>query len=171
MEFIYRKIKGIKMKLNESNMLVEEELYSDIPIEALFSIICRNQFVFVNRESKKLNITGRQIPCLRLISDHPGIIQDDIANTLQIDKGFIARVIKKLEDDEFLYRTIDPNNRRKYHIYLTEKGKNIIPEIKSIDEKWEKIVFEGLNKDEKCKLIEFIDLLSKNSIKKIKNCD
>jgi Transcriptional regulators len=159
------------MKLNELNIPVEEKLNSDIPIEALFSIICRNQFVFVNRESKKLNITGRQIPCLRLISDHPGITQDDIANTLQIDKGFIARVVKKLEDDDFLYRTIDPTNRRKYHIYLTEKGKNIIPEIKAIDEKWEKIVFEGLKKDEKCKLMDFIELLAKNSIEKIKNCD
>lgn len=141
----------------------------DIPLEVLFSILNRNHFVFVNKEAKHLNITGSQMPCLKFISHKPGITQEDLANTFQIDKGSIARAVKKLEDNELLYRINDPANRRKYLIFLTEKGENIIPEIKGIEERWKKIVCEGLNEDENSKLMEFMNLLAENSIEKIKN--
>ncbi|MFA0834325.1 MAG: MarR family winged helix-turn-helix transcriptional regulator [Methanobacterium formicicum] len=141
----------------------------EIQLEILLSIICRNHLVFTNRKAKRLNIKGRHIPCLMLISDCPGITQDEIAYIHQIDKGFIARIVKELEDDEFLCRTIDPENRRKYHISLTEKGKDIIPKIKDIDEEWKEVVCEGLNEDEISKLMEFMNLLAENSIEKIRN--
>lgn len=157
------------MKLNDCNIQDEKIENSEIQLEILLSIVCRNHLVFINREAKALNIKGKQIPTLMVISKHPGITQDSIVKLFQIDKGFIARIVRELEDDKLLYRTIDPENRRKYNIFLTEKGENIIPKIKDIEEEWNKIVCDGLNKDENLKLVKFMSLLAQNSVDKIKN--
>lgn len=157
------------MKLNDCNIQGEKIEDSEIQLEILLSIVSRNHLVFINREAKALNIKGKQIPCLMVISKHPGITQDDMVRLFQIDKGFIARIVRELEDDKLLYRTIDPENRRKYNIFLTETGENIIPKIKDIEEKWNKIVCEGLNKDENLKLMKFMSVLAQNSVDKIKN--
>lgn len=140
---------------------------SDILLPGLLSIISRNHFIFINKETKDLDLTGGQFPCLMAISRKPGTNQDYIANKFQIDKGSIARAVKKLEDNEFVHRTPDPKNRRKYLLFLTEKGENLIPQIKHIEEKWEKTVCEGLKEAEKDKLMEFMTLLAENSIEKI----
>lgn len=157
------------MKLNDGNIQGEKIEDSEIQLEILISIVSRNHLVFINREAKALNIKGKQIPCLMVISKHPGITQDDIVRLFQIDKGFIARIVRELEDDRLIYRTIDPDNRRKYNIFLTENGENLIPKIKDIEEKWNKIVCEGLNTDENLKLMKFMSVLAQNSVDKIKN--
>jgi DNA-binding MarR family transcriptional regulator len=141
---------------------------SDIPLPGLLSIISRNHFIYLNQETKDLDLTGGQFPCLITISHKPGTTQDHIAKKLQIDKGSIARAVKKLEDNELIHRIPDPKNRRKYLLFLTKKGENIIPQIKSIEEKWEKTVCEGLREDEVTTLMEFLNVLAENSTEKIK---
>mgnify|MGYP000994993087 CR=1 FL=1 len=143
---------------------------SNIPLQGLLSIVLRNHIIFINKETKHLNLTGGQLPCLIFLSYKQGITQDDIARKLQIDKGAIARSVKKLEDKEFIRRIPDPENRRKYLIFLTEKGEQTIPELKAIEKKWKKIVCHGLTDKEYSQLMKFMNLLAKNSIETFKNC-
>ncbi|MCE7698815.1 MAG: MarR family transcriptional regulator, partial [Methanobacterium paludis] len=75
----------------------------------------------------------------------------------------------KLEDKGFISRTLDPENRRKYLIFLTEKGEQTVPKIRGIERKWEKVVCEGLSDEEHSQLLEFLNVLAKNSIEKFKN--
>lgn len=73
------------------------------------------------------------------LSHKQGITQDDIARKFQIDKGAVARSVKKLEDREFIRRIPDPENRRKYLIFLTEKGEQTIPELNAIEKNGRKL--------------------------------
>lgn len=141
----------------------------DIPLEGLLSVITRNHFIYINRETKDLNLTGGQLPCLILLSHKQGVTQDYIARKFHIDKGTIARAVKKLEDKGFISRTLDPENRRKYLIFLTEKGEQTVPKIRGIERKWEKVVCEGLSDEEHSQLLKFLNVLAKNSIEKFKN--
>lgn len=140
-----------------------------IPLQGLLSIVLRNHIIFINRETKHLNLTGGQLPCLIFLSHKQGITQDDIARKFQIDKGAVARSVKKLEDKEFIRRISDPENRRKYLIFLTDKGKDILPELKVIDKKWKKIVCQGLTDNEYSQLMKFMNLLARNSVEKFRD--
>lgn len=140
-----------------------------IPLQGLLSIVLRNHIIFINRETKHLNLTGGQLPCLIFLSHKQGITQDDIARKFQIDKGAVARSVKKLEDKEFIRRIPDPENRRKYLIFLTEKGKQTIPELNTIEKKWKKIVCQGLTDKEYSQLMKFMNLLARNSVEKFKD--
>ena len=61
-------------------------------------------------------------------------------------KGNIAKVLKRLEDDGFIRRKINPDNRRKYMLNTTEKGNQLVPKIRQISLDWEKEV--GITKDD-----------------------
>jgi DNA-binding MarR family transcriptional regulator len=139
----------------------------DIPLAGHISIIMRNRTIFFNREVSPLNITAAQIPYLMVLSLRQGITQDELSGKLFIDKGTVARSMKKLEDNGFIYRVPDPDNRRKNHVFLTEKGERILPRIRSIDRKWEEALCEGLIKAERSQLFDSIGKLAKNSIENL----
>lgn len=140
---------------------------SSIPLGTFISIIHRTHMIYLNDKMKDLNLTAGQFPFLMALSHNEGITQDDMANHFHIDKGTVARALRKLEDNEFLYREIDQENRRRYLIYLTKKGKEVIPQIKSIDREWENLVCAKFSNDENGLLFEILQKLAINSLEKV----
>jgi DNA-binding MarR family transcriptional regulator len=51
-------------------------------------------------------------------------------------------------------RVQDPVNRRRYILYLTEKGENIIPEILDAEKKWEDTIFKDFSEEERSFLVD-----------------
>lgn len=116
----------------------------DIPLTALISIIYRSHRVYLNREIENLKIHAGQIPILIELLKIENISQDELADRLCIDKGSIARSLRKMEDLEIIKREISEENRRKYNISLKSKGKRMALKIKEIDKQWEQEIYEEL---------------------------
>ena len=109
----------------------------EVSIGLLVSMIHRTHMKYLNNRIKKLDITAGQFPFLMVLFSKEGITQDEIAAHVQVDKGTVARALKKLEENNYLYRAVDLNNRRRYLIHLTNKGKSVVPKILAIDNEWE----------------------------------
>nr|WP_288565017.1 MarR family transcriptional regulator [uncultured Romboutsia sp.] len=77
-----------------------------------------------------------------------GISQEELAENLHIDKGTTCRAIKKLEEESFLIRVKDENDKRAYKLYLTEKSKDMEDNIKGILYEWEKHISKDLSQEE-----------------------
>ena len=116
---------------------------------------------------KDLELTAGQVPFLMHLSHKEGITQDNLAVHLHIDKGTVARALKKLEDNGFIYREINPQNRRKYLLFLTEKGRQIVPKIHQIDKEWEKSVCSDLSDAEYIQLLNTLQTLATKSLEKV----
>ena len=139
----------------------------DIPLGVFVSIIHRTRIVHLNNEMKDLEITAGQVPFLIHLSHKEGITQDDLAVHLHIDKGTVARALKKLEDNGFIYREINPQNRRKYLLFLTEKGRQIVPKIYDIDKEWENSVCSNFSDTEYDRLFNTLQTLAMKSLEKV----
>ena len=98
----------------------------DLPISKLVALIYKSQKIFFNNMLSELNINNTQFHILFEISNDSNINQEKIASRCNVNKGAVARSIKKLEDNDFISRTIDENNRRQNIISLTQKGKETI---------------------------------------------
>ena len=144
-----------------------ENTPEDIPLGVFISIIHRTRIIHLNNEMKDLEITAGQVPFLMHLSHKEGITQDDLAVHLHIDKGTVARALKKLEDNGFIYREINPQNRRKYLLFLTEKGRHIVPKIHQINKEWEKSVCFDLSDVEYIKLLNTLQTLAMKSLEKV----
>nr|WP_319537980.1 MarR family transcriptional regulator [uncultured Methanospirillum sp.] len=130
----------------------------DIAIGALTSIIFRNQSVFLNHHLRTLDLSCGQFPILMYLMNHQNVTQETLARHFHIDRGTIARSVRKLEDADYVIRTIDPENRRAVRLFLSEKGISIIPELIRIDAEWEGTVSASFIGNES---FQFRDLLLK----------
>jgi DNA-binding MarR family transcriptional regulator len=139
----------------------------DIPLGVFISIIHRTRTIHLNNEIKDLELTAGQVPFLMHLSRKEGITQDDLAVHLHIDKGTVARALKKLEDNGFIYREINPQNRRRYLLFLTEKGRQIVPQIYDIDKEWEHSVCSNLSDTEYSRLFNALQTLAMKSLEKV----
>ena len=48
--------------------------------------------------------------------------------------------MKKFEDQGYIKREVNPENRRKYMLNTTDKGDELVPKIRQISKEWEKEV-------------------------------
>ncbi|MDY9922761.1 MarR family winged helix-turn-helix transcriptional regulator [Methanobacterium sp.] len=139
----------------------------DVPLVVFISIIHRTHMIYLNHEIKGLEISAGQIQYIMGLSKKDGITQDDLASLYHIDKGSVARALKKLEDNKLICRKINPENRRKYLIYLTEKGRNIVPKIHRIYTQWENSICSELSKEQYNNLFDVLKTLAINSLENI----
>lgn len=112
-----------------------------LPIGKLISIIAKNQTIFLNRHLDNLDINATQLHLLFEISHQSDINQEKIAKRCCINKGAVARSIKKLEEKELIIRKIDDSNRRQNKISLTTKGEKTLKESIDLLHQWEREIY------------------------------
>ncbi|MBE6504222.1 MAG: winged helix-turn-helix transcriptional regulator [Methanobrevibacter sp.] len=71
------------------------------------------------------------------IYDNPQCSQEDLVNMFCQSKGNIAKILKKFEDEGYIERKINPQNRRKYMLSTTHKANKLIPKFRQISRDWE----------------------------------
>ncbi|WP_407412089.1 MarR family winged helix-turn-helix transcriptional regulator [Methanobrevibacter sp.] len=108
-----------------------------LPVGKLISMIARGHTIYINRHLENMNITATQLHLLFEISHQCEINQEKIASRCNINKGSVARSIKKLEDKGLIKREIDENNRRQNKISLTQDGEETLSEAVKILKQWE----------------------------------
>jgi DNA-binding MarR family transcriptional regulator len=67
-----------------------------------------------------------------VLYNNDGINQEAISKILNYDKATIGRAVNKLIKEDYVNRETDPADRRAYNLHLTQKGKLLEPELKSI---------------------------------------
>jgi DNA-binding MarR family transcriptional regulator len=140
---------------------------SKIPLGLLVSMIHRTRMMYLNDKMKNFDITAGQFPFIVVLSHEEGITQDELAAHFHIDKGTVARALRKLEDKKYLFRKVDDLNRRRYLIYLTEKGRKAVPKIISIDREWEDSICSEFSKEEYQNLFGILKVLAGNSLENV----
>lgn len=138
-----------------------------IPLTMFISIIYRQQLLFLNKSLEEEGIHAGQCPFILYIQHKGEAYQDEMAQYYKIDKGSVARSIRKLEELELINKKVDENNRRKCILSLTDSGKEMAKKIREIDKKWESIIFEKIDIDE-MKLREILNLITDVSIETYK---
>lgn len=112
------------------------------------SQIHRKTNSFITREVSKFGIGSGQIMFLMQLYKKDGISQEELSENLSIDKGTTCRAIKKLEEEGFLIRVKDENDKRAYKLYLTQKSKDIKVKIENILDKCEENISDDLLEEE-----------------------
>ena len=110
---------------------------SSIPVGKLIVMIARGLQIYLNHHLEDLGINATQLHLLIEISNQCDINQEKISERCNINKGAVARSIKKLEDKGLVVREIDENNRRQNKVSLTELGKDTLDDSIKILNGWE----------------------------------
>ncbi|WP_434566871.1 MarR family transcriptional regulator [Vibrio chagasii] len=104
-------------------------------------------------ELKKHGLTIALWPTLMCLWEEEGVTQRDIAEKSKVENSTTTRTLDKLEKLELVERRADPNSRRSFRIYLTEKGKALEEVLIPIPVKLNKELMEALDTDEQQQMI------------------
>lgn len=113
------------------------------------SVMYRYAQIYLNRELKPYNIGAGQHSILMVLYENNGIAQEDITNTLHLDKGTTAKTIKKLVEEGYIIRKKNIDDRRAYKIFLTKKARNIRGDLIRILSRWTDIISTGFTENER----------------------
>ena len=75
-----------------------------------------------------------EVHTLKHIADHHGITVTELARDYGKTKGAVSQILKKVESKGLIYREVDPENDNRYHLFLTEKGKELDEAHRRYDE-------------------------------------
>jgi DNA-binding MarR family transcriptional regulator len=119
---------------------MDEEYHQAIkdnsPFIAWIHNISLNQQKYMKTKFSKLDL-GHDVRYIMYIYDNPNCSQDDLVNMFGQSKGNIAKILRKLEDKGFIERQTNPENRRKYMLNTTDKGRELVPKFRKISKEWE----------------------------------
>ncbi|HBI94397.1 MAG TPA: MarR family transcriptional regulator [Terrisporobacter glycolicus] len=126
------------------------------------SQIYRKGRIFISKGLEEHNIGQGQFMYLLELYIEDGRNQEELAEVLKIDKGTTARAIKKLEENGFVRREKDENDKRSNRVYLTEEGKGVKNDIFFVLNKWDEKMSEQLNKEERELMIKLLKRVCSN---------
>lgn len=115
-----------------------------------------------NIEFKKYNLTKGQYLYLVRICENPGIIQEELAGMIKVDRTTAARAIKKLEINGFIERKDDEHNKKIKKLFPTERGIGVFPFIIRENEHSNRVALEGFSEQESEAIAHLLHRVRKN---------
>lgn len=121
--------------------------------------------IYIDKKLEEFGLTTGSYPYLLVLNANEGISQNDISRELNVDKAMSARTIKKLIEFEYVRKEQNVEDIRAYKLYITDKGKAVIPKIIKITDAWANILTEGNEDKEFETSIRFLEKVLNNAEK------
>lgn len=107
-----------------------------------------------------------QLIILKAIQDHnSSLVQQEIAEMMGKDKSVILRMVDALENEGFICRVVDANDRRRNILTLTDAGSELVNRFMEIETQVTIDLMEGLSADDLSTFYKVIEQIKINSVK------
>lgn len=113
-----------------------------------FSIIYRHGKTINDRMIRRFHLSGAQSRYLNRICENPGISQEALVQYYQIDKGAIAKSVRRMEELGYVKREPNPEDRRAYCLFPTEAAFEVTEFCKEDMQRMEAAFEESLTPEE-----------------------
>lgn len=97
---------------------------------------------------KDTGLTIGQPKVLDYLKNHDGSSQKEIAQGCFLEAGSLTSILNRMEEKGLIERKMLNGNRRTYHIFLTENGKESLKSVEQTFTKIENQALQGISKEE-----------------------
>ena len=115
-----------------------------------------------NIEFKEYRLAKNQYIYLVRICENPGIIQERVAEMLNVDRATASRSIMKLESQGFIEKRSAPDNKKTLLLYPTQKGGRIHEILKKEEEYSNRNALSGISEEEQAAVLKNLARMRKN---------
>ncbi|MFA5849219.1 MAG: MarR family transcriptional regulator [Bacteroidales bacterium] len=138
-----------------------------LPDESITFLINKTAQKFKLELSRKLKQSGLDISSdqwsvLISLSELDGPTQTDLAQKLHKDRSNLTRILDLMEKNLHIERFRNTTDRREYNVYITEKGKELIPILKKTGNAVMKQALKGTDANEMKMAQSFLNKLFSN---------
>jgi MarR family transcriptional regulator, transcriptional regulator for hemolysin len=115
-----------------------------------------------DRQAKELGLTRAQWRVLAQLRRREGINQSALAEILEVSNITLARHIDRLEEKGWVERRADPDDRRKWRLFLKAEVQPIMDKMREISISIREEVMAGIPDHEREKLIDQLLVIKAN---------
>ena len=108
------------------------------------------------------DITVDQWVVIEAVQEHPGITQNQLADLTSKDPPTITRIIDLLQNKGLVARSPTTGDRRKYNLYLTDKGNTIFLKASPVVAEVRRKGWGGLDESDYQNFIRIMDSIFNN---------
>lgn len=134
----------------------------DRKIGKRLSILMNHQIARANEKLKSIDLTYAQANVLLQLKVAISLSQDDLCKRLLLDKARVSRLVKQLEEKDYINKNISTIDRRIFEISITDKGMMTIEDILEMLDECNEFILKGLSENEVNQLIMTLDKLVEN---------
>lgn len=134
----------------------------DRKIGKRLSILMNHQIAHANERLKSIDLTYAQANVLLQLKVAISLSQDDLCKRLLLDKARVSRLVKQLEEKDYINKNISTTDRRIFEISITDKGMMTIEDILEMLDECNEFILNGLSENEVNQLIITLDKLVEN---------
>lgn len=125
---------------------------------------------YLEKKLEKFSLSIGTYPFLLTLNENEGVCQNKISNELNVDKAMATRNVRKLIELGYIRKEGNKEDTRAYKLYITSKGKDIIPEVIEIIKEWIDILVDGSSEEKIDESIRFLEQVLTNGKKHKKDC-
>jgi DNA-binding MarR family transcriptional regulator len=126
-------------------------------IDAKIACIFWHNHLYIEEALEEYNLKGPMFAFLLTLSHKEGCSQESLARHFQLSKATVTRAITSLEKEGYIYREKDKEDRRIYRVFISEKGRSLIPVVNGALREWNRITLSEFSDDEKQTFMKFLD--------------
>jgi len=123
---------------------------------------------FLRHKLKETDITPSMFMFLLNLLGEDGISQKQLNDSMQYDKGVVARLASQLESKGYIERKNNIEDNRAYRLYLTEKARFMQPKIIEILTEWNDVLLKDETNETILVLNNTLERISNRSVNKVK---
>lgn len=124
----------------------------------LLAITCRTRSTKADQYFEQHGLYRGQALLLILLSEQDGMTHSELAQKMRISPAAVTKVIKRMEQLQYVLRKPDPDDERVSRVYLQESGTALITELRSSLFEFDEILFSDFSEDD---LQNFQELLNR----------
>ncbi|QIK70485.1 MarR family transcriptional regulator [Erysipelothrix sp. HDW6C] len=106
---------------------------------------------------------------LYIIDRNPGITQKQLVEIIKLSKESVSVTLKRLEASGYIERVVSTIDRREKNLFLSEKGKAIMPELTENFDRIDNALFRALSDKQQSILEDYFTIMLEDLEKESKN--
>jgi DNA-binding MarR family transcriptional regulator len=119
---------------------------------------------YFDKELEQFGLSSGTLPVIIRLLRRDSLNQQKLSERLYVDKATITRMVGKLVKQGYVRREQDPEDKRAYRLFATQRAREIEPKIKQILRKWMFILVEGFSDEEKELAIDLLKRMHDNAL-------
>jgi DNA-binding MarR family transcriptional regulator len=129
---------------------------------ALISYIYRTCQKYFAKELAAYHLGWGHFAILMAVNEMDGPSQDSIALSRGFDKTMVAKSVILLEEEGLIRRVTDANDRRIKRLFLTDKGKSVLPELLRVGRTLNSAMLAGFEKNTSAQVLDDLRRIALN---------
>ncbi|MCO6490327.1 MAG: MarR family transcriptional regulator [Phaeodactylibacter sp.] len=142
---------------------IQEQRLEQLPVFYMEQIVRRyRQMATQALKNHHAGLSVDQWVVLKQISENNGSSQVEIGSSTVKDAPTTTRIIDQLASKNLISKQLDPEDRRRYMVFVTEKGRQLIERLLPVVQEYREVPLKGFSPAEQKQLIGLLQRMLKN---------